>query len=99
MLRCWIQPSREEEKKDAKDPRNEGALTILMLLFPTVNAASKRIDVVDENKVLLCADDLNLPDLEKLEKIGNMMRLSPILSLVQSHQRPNLLWHRQFGHI
>ncbi|GJV06263.1 putative ribonuclease H-like domain-containing protein [Tanacetum coccineum] len=52
-----FKPSREEEKKDAKDPG---------IRYPTVNTAGIEDNVVDENIVYGCDDDPNMPELEEI---------------------------------
>nr|GEY17644.1 putative ribonuclease H-like domain-containing protein [Tanacetum cinerariifolium] len=82
---CYVQ-KRGEEKKDAKDPRNEDneALSTeeprvsqekdsnvtntnnINTVSLTVNAAGIKDNVVDENIVYGCVDDLNMPNLEEI---------------------------------
>ncbi|GKE41569.1 putative ribonuclease H-like domain-containing protein [Tanacetum coccineum] len=52
-----FKPSREEEKKDAKDPG---------IRYPTVNTAGIEDNVVDENIVYGYDDDPNMPELEEI---------------------------------
>ncbi|GKA39693.1 hypothetical protein Tco_0732244 [Tanacetum coccineum] len=67
-----FKPSKEEEKKDAKDPGSEkkdpnaNNTNNINTVSPTVNAASIEDNVVDKNIVYGCADDSNMPDLEDI---------------------------------
>ncbi|GJZ60180.1 hypothetical protein Tco_0615996, partial [Tanacetum coccineum] len=77
-----FKPSREEEKKDAKDLGNEDCTeeprvnqekdvnfnitNNINTVSPTDNAASIKDNAVDENIVYGCADDLNMPNLEEI---------------------------------
>ncbi|GKD83582.1 putative ribonuclease H-like domain-containing protein, partial [Tanacetum coccineum] len=81
-----FKPSREEEKKDAEDPRNKDieGLSIeeprvnqeknpsvnntntINTVSPIVNAAGIENNVVDENIVYGCANDLNMHELEEI---------------------------------
>ncbi|GJT75551.1 putative ribonuclease H-like domain-containing protein [Tanacetum coccineum] len=77
-----FKPSREEEKKDAKDLGNEdyteeprvnqekdvnfNITNNINTVSPTDNAASIKDNAVDENIVYGCADDLNMPNLEEI---------------------------------
>ncbi|GJZ68185.1 retrovirus-related pol polyprotein from transposon TNT 1-94 [Tanacetum coccineum] len=68
-----FKPSREEEKKDAKDPGNKGG-----------NPSEEEDNVVDENIVYGCDDDLNMLDLEEIGKNWRYDGVFSNLSLVQS---------------
>nr|GEX05353.1 hypothetical protein [Tanacetum cinerariifolium] len=81
-----FKPSREEEKKDAEDPRNEDSevssteeprvnqekdanvniTNNINTVSPTDNATGIEDNAVDENIDYGCADDPDMPDLEKL---------------------------------
>ncbi|GJW42622.1 putative ribonuclease H-like domain-containing protein [Tanacetum coccineum] len=76
-----FKPLGEEEKKDAEDPGNESGNPpegkdskvpnteeprINQEKDASVNAASIKDNVVDENIVYRCADDPNIPDLEEI---------------------------------
>nr|GEU37614.1 reverse transcriptase domain-containing protein [Tanacetum cinerariifolium] len=54
-LSVGLKPSREEEKKDAKDP----------------GIKDSKDNVVDENIVYRCADDPNMPDLEEIGRFSD----------------------------
>nr|GFB95975.1 hypothetical protein [Tanacetum cinerariifolium] len=61
-----FKPSRDEEKKDAKDPWNEDN-EVLSTEDPRVNQEKDANDnVVDENIFYGCADDLNMPNLKEI---------------------------------
>ncbi|GKC86203.1 putative reverse transcriptase domain-containing protein, partial [Tanacetum coccineum] len=55
-LSAGFKPSGEEEKKDAEDPGK--------------NSEIPKDNVVDENIVYRCADDLNIPDLEEIGRFS-----------------------------
>ncbi|GJW52850.1 ribonuclease H-like domain-containing protein [Tanacetum coccineum] len=62
-----FKPSREEEKKDTKDPGNENSkVKVHRSQDPTVNVAGIEDNAVNENIVYGCADDLNMPELEEI---------------------------------
>ncbi|GJZ02165.1 putative ribonuclease H-like domain-containing protein, partial [Tanacetum coccineum] len=52
-----FKPSGEEEKKDAEDPGK--------------NSEIPKDNIVDENIVYRCADDLNIPDLEEIGRFSD----------------------------
>ncbi|GJY81565.1 putative ribonuclease H-like domain-containing protein [Tanacetum coccineum] len=84
-------PSGEEEKKDAEDPRNKDSKVTstieprvnqdkdanvnstnnIKTVSPTINAASIVDNVVAENILYGCADDLNMPELEEIDRFSN----------------------------
>ncbi|GKB13585.1 putative ribonuclease H-like domain-containing protein [Tanacetum coccineum] len=81
LLAGLIQTIGEEESKDAEDPVNESEIPpegkdskvpnteeprINQEKDASVNAASIKDNVVDENIVYRCADDPNIPDLEEI---------------------------------
>ncbi|GKA36132.1 putative ribonuclease H-like domain-containing protein [Tanacetum coccineum] len=80
-----FKPSREEEKKDAEDPGNEDSEVTSTIeprvnqekdphvntVSPTVNAAGIVDNVVAENIVYGCADDLNMPELEEIGRFSD----------------------------
>ncbi|GJU81302.1 putative ribonuclease H-like domain-containing protein [Tanacetum coccineum] len=55
-----FKPSGEEEKKDAKDPWDEGG-----------NPSEEEDNAVDENVFYECVDDPNIPDLEEIGRFSN----------------------------
>ncbi|GKE82763.1 retrovirus-related pol polyprotein from transposon TNT 1-94, partial [Tanacetum coccineum] len=56
-LDAGFKPSGEEEKKDAKDPKNR---------YLTINAADIENNIADDNIVYRCDDDPNMPNLEEI---------------------------------
>ncbi|GKA42068.1 putative ribonuclease H-like domain-containing protein [Tanacetum coccineum] len=90
-LDTGFNPSGEEEKKDAEDPRNEDSKVTTTIkprvnqdkdanvnstnniktVSPTINAASIVDNVVAENIVYGCADDLNMPELEEIDRFSD----------------------------
>nr|GEW02126.1 hypothetical protein [Tanacetum cinerariifolium] len=63
-----FKPLREEEKKDAKDLGNEDSE---VPISPTDNVVGIEDNVVDENIVYGCADDLNIPDFKEISRFGD----------------------------
>ncbi|GJV24135.1 putative ribonuclease H-like domain-containing protein [Tanacetum coccineum] len=57
-------PSEEGERVDQEKDANVNNTNNINTVSPTVNAASIEDNVVDENIVYGCADDLNIPELE-----------------------------------
>nr|GEV80921.1 hypothetical protein [Tanacetum cinerariifolium] len=53
-----------DQKKDA----NVNSINNINTVNPTINAASIEDNVVDENIVYECVDDLNMPDLEEISR-------------------------------
>ncbi|GJZ42831.1 putative ribonuclease H-like domain-containing protein [Tanacetum coccineum] len=86
-----FKPSREEEKKDDKDPGNEdskisstnkprvnqekdanvNSTNNINIVSLTINASGIEDNVVDENIVYGCADDLNMPELEEIGRFSD----------------------------
>ncbi|GKF22739.1 hypothetical protein Tco_0075061, partial [Tanacetum coccineum] len=79
-LDAGFKPSEEDEKKDeseapsAQEQRvnhekdaNANITNSINTVSSLVNAADIKDDVVDENIVYGCADDLNIPPLEKID--------------------------------
>ncbi|GJR21218.1 putative ribonuclease H-like domain-containing protein [Tanacetum coccineum] len=94
-LDAGFKPSREEEKKDTKDPWNENNevpsteesrvnqekdvsvnnTNTINTVSPTVNVAGIEDNVVDENIVYGCVDDLNMLEIGSYHLILVMMKM------------------------
>ncbi|GKC40973.1 putative ribonuclease H-like domain-containing protein, partial [Tanacetum coccineum] len=72
-LYAGFKPSGEEQEKDANDNEkdsNANNTNNINTVSSTVNAASIEDNVVDENIVIECADDPNMPNLEDTSIFG-----------------------------
>ncbi|GJX85618.1 ribonuclease H-like domain-containing protein [Tanacetum coccineum] len=64
-------PSIEEPKINQEKDARVNSTNNINTVSPTVNAASKEDNVVDENIVYACADDPNIPELEDIIYSGD----------------------------
>ncbi|GKA39191.1 putative ribonuclease H-like domain-containing protein, partial [Tanacetum coccineum] len=62
-----IEDQRVNQEKDSNVNNTNNINTV----SPTVNAASKEDNVIDENIVYRCADDLNMPDLKEIARFSD----------------------------
>ncbi|GKE28764.1 hypothetical protein Tco_1444148 [Tanacetum coccineum] len=64
-------PSTEELRINQEKVASVNSTNNINTVSPTVNAASIEDNVVDENIVYGCVDDLNIPDLEEIDRFSN----------------------------
>ncbi|GKB26078.1 putative ribonuclease H-like domain-containing protein [Tanacetum coccineum] len=64
-------PSEECERVDQEKDANVNSTNNINIVSPTINAASIEDNVVDENTVYGCANDLNMPDLEEIGRFSD----------------------------
>nr|GEU49008.1 putative ribonuclease H-like domain-containing protein [Tanacetum cinerariifolium] len=64
-------PSTEEPRVNQEKDANVNNTNNIITVSPTDNAAGIKENVVDENIVYRCADDPNIPDLEKIGRFGD----------------------------
>ncbi|GJV13209.1 ribonuclease H-like domain-containing protein [Tanacetum coccineum] len=64
-------PSEEGERVDQEKDVSVNSTNTINTISLTVNAASIEDNVVDENIVYRCADDLNIPNLEKIGRFSD----------------------------
>nr|GEW23652.1 hypothetical protein [Tanacetum cinerariifolium] len=65
-----VVPSIQEPKVNQKKDANVNSTKNINTVSPTDNAAGIEDNVVDENIVYGCADDLNMPDLEEIGRFS-----------------------------
>nr|GEX23005.1 hypothetical protein [Tanacetum cinerariifolium] len=65
-------PSTEELRVNQEKDSNVNSTNNINFVSPTDNVVGIEDNVVDENIVYGCADDLNIPDLEEINRFGNV---------------------------
>ncbi|GKG12232.1 hypothetical protein Tco_0346469, partial [Tanacetum coccineum] len=66
-LDAGFKPSGDDQEKDANINSTNNINTVSL----TVNAASIEDNVVDENIIIGCADDLTMPELEEIGRFSD----------------------------
>ncbi|GKE14320.1 hypothetical protein Tco_1421897 [Tanacetum coccineum] len=64
-------PSTKEPRVNQEKDANDNSTNTINIVSPTINVASIKENVVDENIVYGCADDPNIPELEDIVYSGD----------------------------